>query len=279
MGRKDESGSHSSLRRQARHRFARSVDPTLDKTGMVEIDPQLIDSWSFFADLALRLLDILQILPATGIRAVGRREKGERAVYAAVAHAAQRINQKRMPIPIAPIDGQRDPISLKIAFDRRNQGSVLSIDRTDAAKALVVLRDGEHPLARNVLAAQHVFQKRNYIGRSLGPAKGDEQDRLVIKLCHVATSDPDGIRTRVAGVKGQCPRPLDDGAIPCPVGYIVPPAPIRQVAARKRTYQADYSTEDGIRQQQDPGRCKEQKSTAPPARPHGLGCIATFWSR
>jgi hypothetical protein len=25
-------------------------------------------------------------------------------------------------------------------------------------------------------------------------------------------SDPDGIRTRVAGVKGLCPRPLDDGA-------------------------------------------------------------------
>ena len=23
--------------------------------------------------------------------------------------------------------------------------------------------------------------------------------------------DPNGIRTRVAGVKGQCPRPLDDG--------------------------------------------------------------------
>ena len=25
-------------------------------------------------------------------------------------------------------------------------------------------------------------------------------------------NDPDGIRTRVTGVKGQCPRPLDDGA-------------------------------------------------------------------
>src|SRR5947209_4301898 len=25
-------------------------------------------------------------------------------------------------------------------------------------------------------------------------------------------SDPDGIRTRVASVKGMCPRPLDDGA-------------------------------------------------------------------
>src|SRR5437763_1268636 len=26
------------------------------------------------------------------------------------------------------------------------------------------------------------------------------------------TSDPDGIRTRVAALKGPCPRPLDDGA-------------------------------------------------------------------
>ena len=25
-------------------------------------------------------------------------------------------------------------------------------------------------------------------------------------------SDPDGTRTRVTGVKGRCPRPLDDGA-------------------------------------------------------------------
>ncbi len=28
----------------------------------------------------------------------------------------------------------------------------------------------------------------------------------------VASSDPDGNRTRVSGVKGRCPRPLDDGA-------------------------------------------------------------------
>ena len=29
-------------------------------------------------------------------------------------------------------------------------------------------------------------------------------------------NDPDGIRTRVAAVKGLCPGPLDDGAIPVP---------------------------------------------------------------
>ena len=27
-------------------------------------------------------------------------------------------------------------------------------------------------------------------------------------------NDPDGTRTRVTGVKGRCPRPLDDGAKP-----------------------------------------------------------------
>src|SRR5262249_54793040 len=30
----------------------------------------------------------------------------------------------------------------------------------------------------------------------------------------VARTDPDGIRTRVAALKGPCPRPLDDGATP-----------------------------------------------------------------
>jgi len=30
----------------------------------------------------------------------------------------------------------------------------------------------------------------------------------------VRATDPDGIRTRVAALKGPCPRPLDDGAKP-----------------------------------------------------------------
>ena len=31
--------------------------------------------------------------------------------------------------------------------------------------------------------------------------------------CPRENGDPNGIRTRVAGVKGRCPRPLDDGVI------------------------------------------------------------------
>ena len=49
-------------------------------------------------------------------------------------------------------------------------------------------------------------------------------------------NDPDGIRTRVTGVKGQCPRPLDDGAAADKrgKGCIVPARPLRQVLARPR---------------------------------------------
>jgi hypothetical protein len=36
----------------------------------------------------------------------------------------------------------------------------------------------------------------------------------IAPLAPLAT-DPDGIRTRVVGVKSRCPRPLDDGAAFC----------------------------------------------------------------
>src|SRR5262245_44091921 len=41
--------------------------------------------------------------------------------------------------------------------------------------------------------------------------------------------DPDGIRTRVAALKGPCPRPLDDGASASPIQRIleVPPPAVK----------------------------------------------------
>src|SRR5438046_881958 len=36
--------------------------------------------------------------------------------------------------------------------------------------------------------------------------------RLKMRKCTRRQYDPDGIRTRVAALKGPCPRPLDDGA-------------------------------------------------------------------
>ena len=41
-------------------------------------------------------------------------------------------------------------------------------------------------------------------------AKRKEAQRALART--LSLSDPDGNRTRVTGVKGRCPRPLDDGA-------------------------------------------------------------------
>lgn len=56
-------------------------------------------------------------------------------------------------------------------------------------------------------------------------------------------SDPDGIRTRVAGVKGQCPRPLDDGA-----KQDLPIYPLGGggVKGRQETGRADQFSETGL---------------------------------
>ena len=56
------------------------------------------------------------------------------------------------------------------------------------------------------------------------PAKRANENRpdlpgdLCQDICSPKASDPDGIRTRVAALKGPCPRPLDDGASGEPSG-------------------------------------------------------------
>ena len=44
---------------------------------------------------------------------------------------------------------------------------------------MVVLGHFEHPLARHVAAAEHIFQKRNDIVRAIGTAEGDDENSVV----------------------------------------------------------------------------------------------------
>lgn len=75
-----------------------------------------------------------------------------------------------------------------------------------------------------VLADQHSVGARSRLNREdTNAGKSINTPRpLVAALLHIVynlfpityylESDPDGIRTRVAALKGPCPRPLDDGA-------------------------------------------------------------------
>ena len=53
-----------------------------------------------------RAVDIFEILAATGIRAESGGDEGERAPDAIARHLADGIGQHRMPVAVAPIDGQ-----------------------------------------------------------------------------------------------------------------------------------------------------------------------------
>ena len=92
-------------------------------------------------------------------------------LHAVGRHLAQRVGQQRMPVAIAPVDRQLRAVRGQLALERRDQLPVLLVDRADAAEVLVVLGDFEHPLARHVLAAEHVFEKRQHVVGPSGPPK------------------------------------------------------------------------------------------------------------
>src|SRR5947207_10307948 len=59
-----------------------------------------------------------------------------------------------------------------------------------------------------------------YVTAFIVPRCGPESSRFSRKcVVREVEIDPDGIRTRVAALKGPCPRPLDDGAGQSPEEY------------------------------------------------------------
>ena len=64
-----------------------------------------------------------------------------------------------------------------------------------------------------------------------GNGKQKTPATLSVGIARVYCSDPNGIRTRVAALKGPCPRPLDDGA----EVRIAPTAAGRETIWRKRS--------------------------------------------
>ena len=94
-------------------------------------------------------------------------------------HLAQRVGQKRMPVAITPINRQPRPVRLKLALQAGDQGASLIVDRALAIEMMIMLRDREHSLARNVAPAQHILEERNYVVGLLRSAERKHQDCVV----------------------------------------------------------------------------------------------------
>ena len=96
--------------------------------------------------------DILAVLPAAGIGAVGRCDE-EEGVFTPSARMTSMVSWTRMPVAVPEVDRQLDIIVGQLAFERGDQRPVLSVDRTDAAEMRVVLGDFFEPFSGNIAAA------------------------------------------------------------------------------------------------------------------------------
>ncbi len=98
------------VRRGRRNRCQRvdhMVDHGQDKAGMVEVVPQLDQFRHAGTDRGPRVREIFAVLAATGIGGEGGRDKAGRPPDAVAAHLREGVGEKRRPVAVAPVHGQR----------------------------------------------------------------------------------------------------------------------------------------------------------------------------
>src|ERR1043165_2162991 len=100
-----------------RQRFTNMINVRFDKQRMVVKRAQLLDSRRSWSNCRLRVGDVFEILAATGVRAIRRGPKRQRVSNSVIGHLSQRVRQQRMPVAIAPVDGQSWSIRLQLVFE------------------------------------------------------------------------------------------------------------------------------------------------------------------
>ena len=97
----------------------------LDEAGVVVERAQLVDLRRALADLGARPRDVLEVLAAARVGAVGGGEERERARDAVVGHLPQRVGQQRVPVAVPPVDRQRHAVPLQLLAQRRHERAAL----------------------------------------------------------------------------------------------------------------------------------------------------------
>ena len=120
-------------------------------------DAVVLDLGRRGAGLGTGALDVLAILPASRVRAVGRGHEGEGAFPPVAGHLPQRVGQKRMPIAVAPVDRQVWTMVLQFRAQGGHEFAVLLVDRAHAVEQRVVARDRLQALElRHLLLRDHL---------------------------------------------------------------------------------------------------------------------------
>src|SRR5438270_3660910 len=155
----------------------------LNESGMVKKGAQLLD-FRRSCHFALRADNVLAILTTSRIGTVRRRHEGERSSNAVLLHLLKRFGQHRIPVAISPINGELGSMLREFALERCDEFANLLVDRALSAEMVVMFRNREHTLARNIPSAQHVFEKWHYLFGGLRSAERDNKNGVVLTAFH-----------------------------------------------------------------------------------------------
>ena len=172
-----------------------------DEPGVVEERTGAQDLGRLVADLDLSGEEVLAVLAAAGVGAVGGREERERPADAAVGHLTQNVGQEGMPVAVSEVDRQVDAVGVELGAERGDERPVLRVDRADAVEPLVVAGDLLEPLARDAAPPGDVLEEGHHVVHALGPAERDDEDR-VEERGRVTALEPVGRRLSFVGDRG-----------------------------------------------------------------------------
>ena len=122
---------------------------------------------------------VLAVLPAARVRRVRAGHDREQATVPGGVRLAQRVDQERVPVAVAPQHGQVQPAAVQLGGQGAAQRAVLRVDRAHPAEVPVVVRHLLEPLVRDAPAPRDVAQEGQHVVLTLGPAEADQQHGVV----------------------------------------------------------------------------------------------------
>ncbi len=151
----------------------------LDEAGVVEVGADLVDPGRVRPGRGHRPVDVVQVLAAGRVGAVGGRRERDRASHAVGRHPPHGVIEVRLPVPVAPVERQLERVRAEGGADRGEHVAALGVDRADPVDRVVVLGHLRQPLPGDAAAAGDVLQERQHVVGTLGAAEGHQQERVV----------------------------------------------------------------------------------------------------
>jgi hypothetical protein len=127
--REDQAGGGPAGRVERGERGPDRVGVRLDEAGVVVELAQLVDHRSARTDPGPGPVDVLPVLPARRVSAVGAGGEAERTRHAVVAHPRNGVLQHRVPVPVPPVRRERHAVGREVGLDPGEQVAALLVDR------------------------------------------------------------------------------------------------------------------------------------------------------